>query len=67
MTSKIDSYPRISELENRIHRLKKIILDNEDIFHPNFDGFEIITPEEELLLNEALHDLENNRVKTIDE
>jgi len=65
MTSKIGSDLRISELEDRIHRLEKIILDNEDIFHPNFDGYEILTPEEEMVVDEALKDLENS--KTIDD
>ena len=67
MTAEIEPNQRISELEKRIMRLEQIILDNEDILHKNFNGFETITNEESQIIDEAMHELENNSVKSIDD
>jgi hypothetical protein len=67
MTSEVEPDSRISELEERVHKLEKIILVNQDVLNTNFDGYETLTDQEMEIVEEAEMEIQKGNVKSLDD
>ena len=67
MTSEVEPNNKISELEARVHKLEKIILNNQDVLNANFEGYETLTEEETKIVEEAELDIQKGNIKSLDD
>ena len=67
MTSEVEPKNKISELEARVHKLEKIILNNQDVLNTNFEGYETLTEEETKIVEEAELDIQKGNIKSFDD
>ncbi|MHA2251496.1 MAG: hypothetical protein ACXAD7_14125 [Candidatus Kariarchaeaceae archaeon] len=67
MTSEVEPNIRISKLEERVHKLEKIILENQDVLNVNFEGYETLTEEEMKIVEEAETEIQKGNIKSLED
>ena len=67
MTSEVKANDRIAELKQRVYKLKKIIVENEDVLNINVEGYEDLSEKERIILEEAEKEIVTGEITSVDD
>ena len=67
MTSEVKEIDRILDLEGRVKKLEKAILEKEDVLNANFEGYETLSEEEMMNLEASDKEIKNGHIISLDE